>query len=423
VNAPRSLARRLTSPSRLWLMGGIFGVFILAAFVVQHATARRLVDDQEVILGRDFVAFYTAGRVVRDGHGRQIYDYATQASAQAAVIAPETREGTAYFTNPAFVAVPYAIAARLPYLGAFYLHTLLMALLVVAGVYVLRRHLHELGHHWRLAALLGLVWLPMLNSVAGGQNSALTFLLLAVAYTATVERQQVVAGLAVGLLFFKPQFALPLLGLLLLKRQYVTALVAMAAGGVEYLVGSLCCGWDWPVQMLNAIRFFRVEERLANGPRLISLVEAVDYALGLPALGWSLMLVLTVWLAWTWRKAAIGDDDFPLYWALATAVILLISPHSQHYDVAILLLPILLILAWMSARRRPMTDAVRVALLAGFFAYPLFLTAPALRFQPLVLAPILVSAWAVWLLRTAGSLTPPPASFPPPPASRSAPAV
>jgi hypothetical protein len=174
--------------------------------------------------------------------------------------------------------------------------------------------------------------------------------------------------------------------------------------------------------MLDAIRFFRVEERLANGPRLISLVEAVDYALGLPALGWSLMLALTVWLAWTWRNAAIGDDEFPLYWALATAVILLISPHSQHYDVAILLLPILLILAWISARRRPVTSTVRVALLVGFFAYPIFLAAPVLHFQPLVLAPIVVSAWAVWLLRATRGLTPP-ASSPPPPALPAAPAV
>jgi glycosyl transferase family 87 len=420
-----SVIERLTSPARLRLMAGVFGALLLAAFVMRHATAERMVEPDGAVIGRDFLAFYTAGQIVRMGRGAELYGFGLQTRLQARLIAPEKPQGTAYFTNPAPVAAAYSLLARLPYLPAFYLHTALMAVLVFLGVWTLRGHLPALGRHWKVAALLGLLWLPMMNAVTGGQNSALAFALMAVAYAAWCDNRPGAAGVALGLLLFKPQFALPLIGLMALRREIRLLASAGATGLMGYLVGALACGWTWPGRMVDALRFFHDQEGLANGPWLISLTEAWDYsvirampgiagtglALALTFIPWIIALTLLAFLGYWWHTRA-AENGWPIAWALAVAITLLVSPHTQHYDVALLLLPVLLLLDRTQSGGASPTPMLRLVLLLGFFVYPIALwAAPTLHVQALVLLPAAVAWWAI-------SLSPPAL---PPLASPSAP--
>jgi len=381
-------------------MAGVLLAFQALVVVAQVATAPSLVDAGEVALGRDFLPFYTAGRIVAEGRGPALYDYATQARAQAEILAPARREGTAYFTNPAFFALPYALLAKLPYRAAFLLHAAIMAAVAVAGVYLLSRRLTVLRPWWRLSALVGLAWFPMANAVLGGQNPALSFALLAAAYVATAERRPWLAGVALGLLLYKPQFALPMLGLLLIRGELPAIAAAIGVGALEWAAGALAAGRDWPARMLGAIGFFTVEERLANGPTLVSLPEWFDYALGAPALGVVLAVALAGLTAYVWwRRADPARKDFADYWALAVAAMLLASPHTQHYDTAVLLLPVLLLLDRHAARHHPPESVVRGGLLAGFFIYPAFMFGRTLGVQPIIVLPLLVLAWAMRTIR------------------------
>jgi hypothetical protein len=408
------LLLRLTSPSRLRLIGGLFGAAMLAAFLIRALPPAPLVQPNGVPLGRDFLVFYAAGRMVREGDGARLYDPRAQSAMQDSVLAPGRREGMGYFTNPAPLAAAYTPLASLPYRTAFLFHTGLMALLVVAGVRALRGVMPGLAPHWGLAALLGLLWFPLLNAVTGGQNTASSFALLAVAYTGTVRRMPSVAGAALGLLLYKPQLALPLLGLLLLRREYRTGSAAAVTTLAAYAAGAFAAGYDWPARMLRALRFFHREERLANGQWLISIPESLDYALARPfegsaagasvaaavhALGWVLVLAAVMWLVLLWRRADPAREDFGLYWALAVAATPLVSPHTQHYEAGVLLLPVLLMLDWMIRRGVEITPATRLALVAGFFVYPVYLLAPRLGFQPLVLLPVAVAVWAASLIQ------------------------
>lgn len=381
-------------------MAGVLLAFQLLAVVVQVATAPALVDAKGVALGRDFVPFYTAGRIVAAGDGERLYDYATQARVQAGVLAPATRDGTAFFTNPAFFALPYALLARLPYRIAFLVHAALMGGLVVLGVRLLAPKLPALGAEWKLAALVGLAWFPMTNAVLGGQNPALTFALLAAGYVGIAERRRWLAGVALGLLLFKPQYALPMLALLLIRGEWTVGLIAGAMGGAEYLAGAAVAGWSWPARLADAIRFFATEERVANGPTLISLPEWFDFNLGARPVGLAaaVLLGLAVAVAW-WRRRA--EPRLATQWALAVCAILLASLHTQHYDVAILLLPALLLLDDRLRSGRTVTPAGRLALLAAYFAYPAFLLGRAVGIQPLVLLPAAALAWAAVEMRGA----------------------
>ncbi len=402
---------RLTSPSRL----RIFGVTIFLAWCVvyafHHVSATHLVNEKNVIMGRDFMSFYIAGTIVKEGDGKQLYNPTYQQQVQDRILAPEKFNGLAYYINPASVAVVNSGLARLPYRTAFHLHTLLMLLCFAAGIWILKPCLSGISSEWWVAGLLGVVWFPMMNTIMGGQNAALTFLLLAAGYAATAGGRQWLAGLALGLLLFKPQYALPLLGLLMLRKQWLTIGVAVLVGASQYLLGAYYCGWHWPVKMTNALAgYYHSQERIAGGATHISIMETLDYSIIQPlerlpapewntglmtACGYGLVGFLILYLIWTWRTADPRRSDFGLFWALATSATLLISLHTQYYDISLLFLPLLQIINHQLFSGRPITFRQRIILIAVFMIYPLHPISEVIRFQPLILLPIGVCAWAV----------------------------
>lgn len=367
-----------------------------------HAGPGPLVGPDGAVLGRDYLAFYAAGRIVREGRGARLYHPALQAKAQQAVVAPERLPGFAYFAAPAPVAALHAPSTRLPYRAALLLHAALMVAAAVAGVWVLRARLPALAPHWGLCALLGIVWLPMLNSISGGQNTALSFALLALAYVALTRGARPLAGAALGVLLLKPQLALPLLAVLALRGELAVVGIAGLVGVAHYGLGAACCGWDWPARMLEGLGFFREQERQANGPFLVSILESVDFAAGRAgargalraALPWVVEAGAVAWLVHRWRGADPDRRDFAVFWAFGVAMTVLVSPHTQHYDLGVLLLPVLLLLNRQVEDTGDASAALRALLVLGFFAYPLYRLGPALGFQPLVLLPVAVAAWA-----------------------------
>ena len=409
-----SVIVKLTSPSVLRMLGICGCIGWLVGGLAFCATTRQLVLDEEVLLGRDFMAFYLGGRIVAEGHGTELYDGGRQQATQDAILAPESIDGLVYYINPAPVAVAYSLLAWLPYRWALHLHTLGMLAAYFAAFWILRRHLRALGPHCGLAALVGLLWIPMAQTITGGQNAALTLLLLVAAYSATVRDRQALAGLALGLLLYKPQYALPFIGLLGLRRCWVTVAVACGVGVLMYASGGLCCGWDWPVQMAGSLGgLYHQQERVVSGYSHIALTEVVDFTVVLPmeVAGRTALAVTATWLAraavalivallmWRWRDADTRSARFGLYWAVVAAAMLLISPHTQYYEVALLLLPLLLVLDHVLASGGTLTDGQRWSLLAAFCLFPFFSVAQAIQFQPLILIPIWICLWAASLIR------------------------
>ncbi len=407
--------RYLTSAPRVGLLGALmFGVWGVA-FVAHHALSTTVVSGDNVVLGRDFMAFYIAGRIVADGNGRNVYDPQVQQQTQDAVLAPERLSGLSYFINPAAVAVAYSGLARLSYLAAFFVHTAIMVGCFFTGVWLLRPHLKSLGTRWVMVALPAICWFPMMHTVTGGQNAALSFLLLAAAYAGVVEGRDWKLGIAVGLLLFKPQYAVPLLGLLLLGGHWRAVGLAGLVGLGQFALGAWFCGWDWPLRMLDQLSgYYRLNEDASNSATHISFLEVLDYSLvrplsGHPQLagvvhlaGLLVLAAAVIGLMIMWRRGDSGSDGFGACFALVCTVTLLLSPHTQYYDGALLLLPVLLLLEVHGRRGLTVPDWLRALLLLGYVLYLPVVQVPlrtGIPFQPAVLAVIGVAVWAAWLLR------------------------
>lgn len=411
----RSLVEKITAPKRLRLLAvGILGIWAFS-YIGYHISNKNLVSGPGVIMGGDFITFYAAGKIIQEGKGSRIYDPGFQKQVQDEILAPEKTEGLLYYINPPSVAVWYRVLSFFPYRAAVHLHTLIMGLFFILGLFVLKPHLKGFSSDWWAAGLLGMVWLPMAHTIIGGQNAALAFFLLSWGYIATVKNQQGMAGLALGLLLFKPQFAVPLLGLLLLQKKWRTVGVAFLIGAGHYCIGALYSGWDWPLKMLDSIGgLYRAQERIAGGTTHISILEVIDFSVIQPlekikadgslikiisGLGYGVVGGLVLFLISVWRKAAPGADDFRLFWALATAGTLLISLHTQYYDLALLVLPVLLILDYQLLRGRPVGNFERIMLILGFLSYPVHEISRYIQFQPLFIIPLTVFIWAYWKIR------------------------
>ncbi|MBA2276243.1 MAG: DUF2029 domain-containing protein [Chloroflexia bacterium] len=296
-------------------------------------------------LGGDFIAFFNAGRIVADGDGSDLYDWERQVAGQARALGVATVDTVMPFPYPAFVAAPYALLARMPYVWAYVLATLAMFAAAIAAVLLLRPVSPTVRAQPLLVTLGVLASQPLLQVMYGGQTVAFSLLCFAGSYAALRRERDVAAGVWLGLLLYKPQLAVPLLALLLWRGRWRVVAVAGAVGIALGSVGLAIAGPDWPRQMLALVGStgYTAQERL-NGPQMISLMGVAEQIFGAKSL-WAyavagvLGLGALALLLRVWRHAKPERATFSLQFGLAIVVTLLVSPHALYYEAGLLVLP------------------------------------------------------------------------------------
>jgi hypothetical protein len=333
----------------------------------------------------DFSAFFAAGQLV---FSPAIMDLAEVARLQLAQGLPITP-----FVYPAGLALLYAPLAGLPYGLAALLHAgLTFALLLVSAS--LGAALTGLPTRW---AVLGtLAWAPAAAGVISGQNPSAALLLVVLAAWGLARGHDGRAGLAVGLLAYKPQLAAPVLGLLVLRARWGALLAACTVIVLHYLAGLLATGGqlDWPLSWLQTVEAYQEADFLANGWQAISLPALGTYlelVTGLPGLALAGYLVgIAIVLACLPALRRLPALEAV---ALAAALGLLVSPHAWVYD-ATLLLPALGVLAARATRRGwPWRDRWWLAI-----AYGIALLWSSGGFVGLTVMPLLVLAMPIAIL-------------------------
>ncbi len=286
-------------------------------------------------LGGDYAAFHAAARLVADGRVAELYDWDAQAAAQQDLHPGETGVFLA-FAYPPFVAAAVAPLAYLPFPLAWAAHTLFMAICLFAAVLLLAPRLVRLAP-WTSATLtFGLTFYPMFRSVLGGQNTALTLLLVAAAWRFSSEARPVAAGVAAGLLLYKPQFGIPLLCLLVV-RDWRALLGGLASASGLWVAGAAVGGVGWVGWWWGQISRFHGMDQAVNAPNSVGLLGAVEAVLG-PGTGLALAIggcataIAGAVLVRQWtRRSADVDGLFA-----GTAVgLVLIPPHSMFYDAGL----------------------------------------------------------------------------------------
>ena len=333
----------------------------------------------------DFIPFYAAGIMVREGHpvGAYRYDALVQVEARYA----DVGHGVLPFMYPPVFLVFCGWIAALPQAGAYAVFEALGLLPLLLCLWWMLRQ-----RRWAILPLLAApAFLVNLGSGQSGFFAAAAFAGAAV----LIERFPGLAGACLGLLVFKPHFAL-LVPVALLAAGRWRALTCCAA------VAALLCGLSlvdlhlsvWQGFFAQAAMMRHVLERSTSGLLAISPFGAVHAAgAGLTA-AFAVQAVCTVLCAAAVIVAARRRSDGRGEIALVAAAALCATPYAMDYDLAVTMVPIV----WITAEAqqtgwRPWEKFV----LAVAYLLPLFARVSVLLIgvqpAPLVLGVLLLLTW------------------------------
>jgi hypothetical protein len=238
-----ALLRPAPLRKRLWQGGGALLTLVLT-FTIGNVfmSPDKAVNSQ--MLGHDFLAFYTAGTFARLGKFDLLYDLGAVREAEHSVARKNDLEiGKSFgpFWNPPFYAWLFAPLSALPYEQALTLWTLINLTCLAIAVILLIRMLPAIvarpppmnklsqgkapapvefkrnWRNWALVPLLICVSMPFVQAISHGQNTFMSLMLLTLVVTAWRKQMPIAAGLACGLLFYKPQLAAVVAGMLVLS--------------------------------------------------------------------------------------------------------------------------------------------------------------------------------------------------------------
>jgi Glycosyltransferase family 87 len=277
--------------------------------------------------GSDWPAFWAAGATVGTP---DLVDPARHMAWQSAHAVAQVD-----WPYPPGVAYLFAPFAALPIWLGFVLHAAIMLALVgVAGVLAAR----IFGVPRNLAILIAFSWTPSTAGAVMGQNAALAVVLAMWAIDALRRDDQLEAGLACGLLMYKPTLALPLIGLLLLRGQWRAMSVAGVVVAAGYIVSVAAAAGDlgWPVAWWNGLQPWLAHDLIGNADKAVSIPGLLGRVPELPRWLPNLCAGVVLLLALRGlRRAPIAEAG-----AAACLLAVALGPRVWGYEAG-LLLPII----------------------------------------------------------------------------------
>jgi hypothetical protein len=181
---------------------------------------------------RDFIYFYSMGRLLNDHPPSELYNYELQKHVATEVHALTNRE---YGPNPypPFVGVLFRPFANLSFFKAYALWLVISFCLYITGLALAGRCFFP-GDAIRqsLTFCFALAYLPFLWIMIGGQLPAIGFIGLAIAFFTEYRGRPVLSGLGFSLCLYKPTLLLLILPMLLLSRRH-RHLMGLAIGAIS----------------------------------------------------------------------------------------------------------------------------------------------------------------------------------------------
>ncbi len=219
---------------RLWLGAGAVALFVATVYAL-YATMPARPERPALVPGLDFVSFYTAGTAVREGRARELYDLEATKKFQASL---QDRDGLAVgnlyapWWNPPFYALAFVPLSTLTFFHALSVWLAINVVCTAVAVWLLCRMLPA-GTDWRTWALVPVLValsMPFMATLTHGQNSGTSLLLVTLTVHFWRKGRGLPSGLVCGLLFYKPQLALALAGVMVVDLGAVAGMGVAATG-------------------------------------------------------------------------------------------------------------------------------------------------------------------------------------------------
>jgi alpha-1,2-mannosyltransferase len=383
---------------RLRAHGLILGVALWSVYVWTVA-APGLRDRNSNLKGTDFLHFYTLGTLAREHRGGELYDMSAQAAlAERRVPAAA---GLRYLPlYPPQLSILFAPLSRLRYEWALALWWIVSGAIYGICCYGIWRGCPHLKGHGSTVALLAIAFPPFFHLIAWGQVSALALACFTLMFLALQKKREVLAGVFLGALIFKPQLGL------------ASAAVFLAIGAWKILAGAAASA---VAQLGCGVLYYGVDplrkwwRTIWNVPSLLPQLEPKPYQTHCLRTFWSMLIpwtrlsvalyiatglmVLAITIAlWSRAKGA----PLELRFSVLLLASVLLAPHLTVYDLVVLAPAILLLANWKAGE--PASVAATRIGLALYFVYALPLLGPLARWTHVQLSVIAMSGlvYLIW---------------------------
>jgi hypothetical protein len=295
---------------------------------------------------------------------------------------PQAWQSFFYLPGAAWALTPFA---RMPLAASFALDAALMlACAAAAGVVAARTY----GLSLATGAATFALWSPVVYAAAIiGQNAPLGLFLAQLAIAGVATRSVALTAVPIGLLLYKPTYAVPFVALLVVRSRLRELAIVGAIGAGWYAAGVAATGgtWDWPSAWLRLIARYAAGDFAVNAPFAVSLPGVLVHAGAGAATVAGTTVVAAVCCAIALRRA--GGAEAASAACLAGVAL---SPHAWAYD-AVLALPMIA----YTAGRFEGPARLRLLLVTALVG-PLFFLSPWLQFDPLAL--LVVGGTLAWLV-------------------------
>lgn len=348
--------------------------------------------------GWDFLFLYTPSRLFLQGHGAHLYDYPFLSHLEATIARPVTiKHGGMPNVYPPYVAVILAPLALLPYDPAYFLWLVVNAGLLVWSLFKLETYACLSGRRALVARFATLFFVPVLLALFQGQSTTCVLAAWTACFFALRSGRDDLAGIALAASLIKPQYAIPWLLVLLLRRRW-TALLWFAGSGLLLLVLSVVAFGPGviPTYAHSLTQAAGYTHQFGGFDDIANRGFSAFFGLLLPtSLARPATLVADAAAVALLALHALNARSIERSLGLATVVALLVSPHVLIHDLALLLIPFAVMLRYEQSWRTALGVAsIYLGVVAGFF-----LTL-GIHFQ-FVTLPLV--ALALWMSFTAGS--------------------
>ena len=369
-------------------------LWVTAMVIVIGGTTYR--DPFDQLKWTDFVHFYTLGHIARNGPVSDLYNPQTQSEHQVALV-PASAPEHYLPVYPPQVAIVFAPLGNLPYHLAAVLWALVSLVVYSGAVYLAWRPMRHVLAPYALVGIAAAAFPPFWNLILHGQTTAIPIVAFTAAAIALVHDRKLLAGLAFGLLFIKPQFGLTLAVVVLTCGEWwILAGLALSAG-IQVLAVAGLLGPAALVDYANVLpRMAAVQNALE--PSVAHLHSLAVLTRLLPG-----YVAPLVWLvasgAICWMTVRVWRSPLPVSVRMGTLVIgsTLVNPHLNVYDAAVIAAPLVSLSGWLETQggrafdlRRRWYPAIYALFVLLFFPTARFMV---VQLSPLVLLVLMHTAW------------------------------
>ena len=296
--------------------------------------------------GPDFFNFYAAAKLYVTSGGAAVYDIAMQRQVELQITGQDpARFIVLPYFHPPYYTLLIAPLAFLDYRHAYYVMAAFNVVLVAVLIAILvTTSLRIRGRAALVASAMIAGFFPIFVTVLQGQSDLVVLVPLAGAYAAWAKGRYGTAGVLSALALAKPQLLL-LIPVLFIARRSWRALGAFAGtlAGLG-LVSVATFGFGPVLTYLNSVGTWAITGRLPNTGELVytdpavyslrNILEAIPGGGKVVAFIILVLLLALVALSLSWRP-----DKPRLDFALAIAASLVLSPHQNVHDLALLVIP------------------------------------------------------------------------------------